>query len=199
MGSGMTKEQATLEGPRDAWRPVDMVKTLASTLDRPITKTAMTRYFRLLKQLGEICGNDAAARFLLRILDAVGRYLGSGKRRRNPQANRVLQTACAGLERVVSSGGRLESGEKRKILDGAKAEFARLREQVASGDGVGARKKTAASPAPCGGGRRGGRCGGGVEKRQIMDAVGEIKATIAEEIGLLRREVEALRSGIKPE
>jgi HAMP domain-containing protein len=123
--------------------PLKELKSIVLSIDWEITDEIMTNFLDQVDGLKEAYKDDKVVLMFLQLLGSVGKYIKAKKESAHPDVVKLLNTAYAGLEKVLLTEDITET-ERKKLLIAEVNEFKKLRERLTGK--ASAERKVATSP-----------------------------------------------------
>lgn len=165
--------------------PLRELKSIVLSLDWEITDGIMAGFIDQIERLKEAYEADRISLLLLRLLEAIGRYIKVKQGKAHPDAIKVLNSEYESFERIATSKEMTEK-ERKDILLAEVKRFKELKERITS---VKSERKRSREPLK---GREPGSQRGETFPRpckHCLEAVDELKRFIRAEIAALRAEL----------
>jgi HAMP domain-containing protein len=147
--SDFEEDSGDMEGPLSLERdggdvedsPLEELKSIVLSIDWEITDEIMTKFLDQVDGLKEAYKDDKIILMFLQLLGSVGKYIKAKKASADPDVVKLLNSAYAGLEKVLLTEGITET-ERKKLLIAEVNKFKRLKERL-TGKTAEERKKVA--------------------------------------------------------
>jgi len=120
--------------------PLEELKPIVLSIDWEITDEIMTKFLVQVDALKEAYKDDKIILMFLQLLGSVGKYIKAKKANADPDVVKLLNSAYAGLEKVLLTEGMTET-ERKKLLITEVNKFKKLKERL-TGKPAAERKKT---------------------------------------------------------
>ncbi len=120
-------EEADGEDIEDS--PLKELKSIVLSIEWEITDTIMSKFLDQVNQLSAYYKNEKIVLMFLQLLGTVGRYIKAKKESSDPDVVKLLNTAYAGLEKVLLKKD-LSNTEKKKILAAEVNRFKVIKQRI---------------------------------------------------------------------
>jgi len=109
--------------------PLKELKSIVLSIDWEITDEIMTKFLRQVNALKNAYANDKIIVMFLQLLGSVGKYIKAKKANTDPDIVKLLNTAYAGLEKVILTID-ISEAQRKKILLIELSKFKKLKERL---------------------------------------------------------------------
>jgi len=109
--------------------PLRELKSVVLSIDWEISDKIMSRFLEHVEGLKDEFKDDRIIQMFLQLLTSVGKYIKAKKEDSDPDVVRLLNSAYAGLEKVVL-GKEITEGEKKKLIVSEINKFKKIREKL---------------------------------------------------------------------
>ncbi len=124
--------------------PLKELKSIVLSIDWEITDEIMTKFLEQVDALKDAYSDDKIVLMFLQLLGSVGKYIKAKKASADPDVVKLLNSAYAGLEKVLLTEDIPET-EKKKLLVAEVNEFKKLKERL-TGKPVAEKKEDTSPP-----------------------------------------------------
>ncbi|SPD72033.1 hypothetical protein PITCH_A1150068 [uncultured Desulfobacterium sp.] len=134
--------------------PIKGLKSAVLSIEWEISDETMNRFLDQVDNLKEPYQNDKIVQMFLQLLATVGKYIKAKKANADPDVVKLLNSAYAGLEKIIVTHGITEAERKKVLLvemdkfKGLKERLAAKRSAAEKGGGVKAPKEVPAAEVP---------------------------------------------------
>ena len=125
--------------------PLKELKSIVLSIDWEITDEIMTKFLDQVDGLKDAYKDDKIVLMFLQLLGSVGKYIKAKKASADPEIVKLLNSAYAGLEKVLLTEGITEAERKKLLLVEVNA-FKKLKERL-TGKAAAERKEAISPPA----------------------------------------------------
>ncbi len=169
--------------------PVDDLQKLKSvilSIDWEITDTCLTDLIHETERLLPVFEKDRFTHALLRMLNALGRYVQKRKASSHPVAINRVMSVYSTLERLIADK-KLDSDQRRQLIANEIAAFKRLKQQVEARRAGGNHAQAA------------GFAGSNdqyIDQRKFEEAMGNVEKRLTGQVENLKTQIESLQKEI---